>query len=58
MLKSILLFYFIIFCIFLLSSKGFARWSWYHGIIDPQNNIKPSINNLLWYINKYDYIGN
>jgi hypothetical protein len=42
-------------CLFCLFSKGFARWSWYYGMTDPQNNINPSINNLFWYVNKYDF---
>jgi hypothetical protein len=26
------------------------------GTIDPKNNIKPALNNLSWYISKYDGI--
>ena len=57
MLKIIIIFILLL-LLFFLFSKGFARWSWYHGMIDPQNNIKPSINNLLWYIYKYDFPSN
>ena len=52
MLKIIALFILIITFFFL--SKGFFRWAWYYGIKDPQNNITPTIDNLLWYILKYD----